>query len=42
MYKLTINGKPFGKPMSRLEAERKLNSMKFSILGLQMRRMRLS
>lgn len=40
MYRLTIYGNPFGKEMPREAAERKLESSKWSIAGLGMRRVR--
>jgi hypothetical protein len=40
MYTLTINGRPIGKPMTKLEAERKLSALIHSVLGLEMKRVR--
>lgn len=40
MYTLTINGRPVGKPMSKLEAERKLSKLKYAVLGIEMKRVR--
>lgn len=40
MYELLINGKPFGKPKSKIEAEWLLNRLKYSVLGLEMRLVR--
>lgn len=40
MYVLLINGKPFGKPLCKGDAERTLSRMKHVVLGLEMRRVR--